>query len=157
MPRWIVPLFVAFLVGGSVLIVRKDVRQFSKYVLNPFALWVAARRPMYYGIIRHVGRRSGQIYTTPVVPKLTPDGVIIPLPYGPETDWCRNVISAGNAMLTLNGTEFALSSPEIVGAEVAAPLVPAATARVWQWIGIDKYLRLKLRQVAASSATVAAA
>ena len=132
------------------------VRRFNKHILNPFALWVAGRRPMYYGVIHHVGRRSGRAYSTPVVAKLTTDGIIIPLPYGSDTDWCRNVLAAGRAELTLQGTEYAVEHPLIVDEATAAPLVPAATARVWHQMGIDKYLRLEPRQAAASELTTAA-
>ncbi len=65
---------------------RKWIQRFNKHVLNPFALWVVARRPMSYGVIHHVGRHSGRAYATPVVAKLTSEGVIMPLPYGVDTD-----------------------------------------------------------------------
>jgi deazaflavin-dependent oxidoreductase (nitroreductase family) len=114
-------------------------------VLNPFALWLTARRTMYYGVMHHVGRHSGHAYATPVVAKLTPDGVIIPLPYGADTDWCRNVLAARAGTLSFNGTEYPLTQPEIVDADAAGHLVPAATARVWRWIGIRKYLHMNVR------------
>lgn len=134
----------------------KLIRQFNKYMLNPFALWVVARRPMYYGVIHHVGRRSGRTYSTPVVAKLTTNGIIIPLPYGPDADWCRNLRAAGHGTLTLQGAEYAVENPAIVGADVAGPLVPRATARVWRWLGIEKYLQLNVRQVEAAELGAAA-
>ena len=50
---------------------RRDrlIRQFNKHILNPGALWIVARRRMYYGVMHHVGRRSGRMYSTPVVAK----------------------------------------------------------------------------------------
>jgi hypothetical protein len=120
------------------------VRGFNKHVLNPFALWLVAHRPMYYGILHHTGRRSGREYVTPVVAKLTPDGIVIPLPYGPHTDWCRNVLAARGCMLTLDGHDYALMSPEVVTASVAEPLVPPQNAWVWRKFGIESYLMLKL-------------
>jgi deazaflavin-dependent oxidoreductase (nitroreductase family) len=121
------------------------VRRFNKHVLNPFALWLATRRTTYYGVMHHAGRHSGHVYATPVVAKLTPNGVIIPLPYGADTDWCRNVLAAQAGTLSLNGTEYPLAQPEIVDADVAGRLVPAATARVWRWMGIRKYLHMNAR------------
>jgi hypothetical protein len=122
---------------------RTFVRRFNKYILNPFALWVAARRRTYYGVLHHIGRRSEKEYATPVVAKLIPDGVIIPLPYGADTDWCRNVLGAGGCNLTLNGEQYTLTSPEVIPASVAEPLVPAINARLWRRIGIERYLSLK--------------
>jgi deazaflavin-dependent oxidoreductase (nitroreductase family) len=145
--RRVVFTFVAL--GVAILAIRaaasdKLVRQFNKHVLNPFALWVVARRPMYYGVIHHVGRHSGRTYSTPLVAKLTADSIIIPLPYGPGTDWCRNLLAAGHATLTLHGAEYAVENPTIVDVDVAGPLVPAATARVWRWMRIQKYLRVNV-------------
>lgn len=57
--------------------------QFNKYLLNPFALRMIGRRRTYYGVIHHVGRRSGHTYDTPVVVKITADGIIVPCPTGP--------------------------------------------------------------------------
>ena len=46
------------------------------------------------GIVHHVGRRSGRPYETPVL--LTPidGGFLIPLTYGPDRDWVRNVTAS---------------------------------------------------------------
>jgi deazaflavin-dependent oxidoreductase (nitroreductase family) len=121
---------------------RKLIIQFNKHLLNPLALRMASRRPMYYAILHHVGRRSGASYSTPVVVKLTPEGAVIPLPYGAGTDWCRNVLDAGGCSVTLNGREMAFTAPTLTSAGVVEPLVPAATARVWRHAGIKRYLRL---------------
>jgi len=121
---------------------RKLIIHFNKHLLNPLALRLAARRPMYYGIVHHVGRRSGASYSTPVVVKLTSDGAVAPLPYGASTDWCRNVLKAGGCSVTLNGSDMAFTAPELICTHAAEPLVPANTAGVWRRIGIKKYLRL---------------
>jgi deazaflavin-dependent oxidoreductase (nitroreductase family) len=147
--------------GCSAFIVRYSgvgpvVRRFNKHVLNPFALWLTARRTTYYGVIHHVGRDSGRAYATPVVAKLTPDGVLIPLPYGADTDWCRNVLAARAGTVSLNGTNYPLTQPEIVDADAAGRLVPAATARVWRWMGIRKYLHMN-RHAGANSQPAKAA
>lgn len=154
-------LFMLVALGVARFVIRgavRDqlVRQFNKHILNPFALWVVARRPMYYGVIHHLGRHSGRPYSTPVVAKLTADGIIIPLPYGANTDWCRNLLDAGHATLTLKGTEYAVENPTIVGADVAGPLVPAATARVWRWMGIEKYLRVNVHHFERADVAAAA-
>jgi hypothetical protein len=143
---------VAFRVAASAGLVR----QFNKHILNPCALWAVARRPMYYAVIHHVGRHSGRVYSTPLVAKLTTDGIIIPLPYGTDTDWCLNVRTAGHATLTLQGTDYAVDNPTIVGADVAGALVPAATAFVWQRLGIHNYLQLNARPVPQSQLSSAA-
>ena len=146
------PLLVVALVLGAILLLltagegapRRLVIAFNKHVLNPGMLWLATHRRTYYAALHHVGRRSGRLYTTPVVAKLVGEGsAIIPLPYGPDTDWCRNVLAAGGGTLTVQGQEYRLSAPEIVEASVAEHLVPAANAWLWHRVGIRQYLRLQ--------------
>jgi hypothetical protein len=122
---------------------REVIRKFNKRLLNPFAIWIAARRPMYYGVLRHTGRRSGRTYDTPVVAKLTTEGVIIPLPYGTHTDWLQNVLASDGCSLTLNGQNYTFIRPQIIPASVAEPLVPPANAAVWRRVGIQNYLAMQ--------------
>src|SRR5581483_3016652 len=65
--------------------------RFNKHTLNPTTLKSAGHRTSIYAAVKHVGRRSGRIYTTPVVAKPLGDGFVIPLPYEASVDWCRNV------------------------------------------------------------------
>jgi hypothetical protein len=42
------------------------------------------------------------------------DGFLLPLPYGPEVDWCRNTLAAGHATLHRNGRAYPLERPELI-------------------------------------------
>lgn len=153
MRKWMFRFFVLATVGCAFAAIRARsggnvVPQFNKHILNPFALWVLGRRPMYYGVMHHVGRHSGREYATPVVAKITPVGIIVPLPYGAHTDWCRNICAARRGRLTFQGSDYSLEHPVIVDASFVAPLVPPATARVWRWLGIKQYLRLDMAEAA---------
>jgi deazaflavin-dependent oxidoreductase (nitroreductase family) len=130
---------------------REVIRKFNKRILNPFAIWLAVRRPMYYGVLHHTGRRSGKAYDTPVVAKLTTDGVVIPLPYGRHTDWLENVLASDGCGLTLNGQNYMFVRPQIIPASVAEPLVPPANAAVWRRVGIKNYLSMKTAIPAAAT------
>ena len=54
----------------------------------------AARLPGF-GILTHVGRKSGRVYRTPVNVFRVPEGFLIALTYGRESEWVRNVLAAG--------------------------------------------------------------
>jgi len=60
-------------------------------------------------VIRHVGRTSGRPYETPVQAVATDDGFVIALPYGPNTDWLKNVLVSvgGHEILRVDGHESA--------------------------------------------------
>lgn len=49
------------------------------------------------GVVVHQGRRSGKEYQTPVNVFAAPDGYVLALTYGADTDWVKNVLAAGAA------------------------------------------------------------
>ncbi len=65
-------------------------------------------------IVRHVGRRSGRTYETPVVAVEHDDSFLIALPYGERTDWMKNVLASGNATVVSHGRTYGVDQPQIV-------------------------------------------
>lgn len=149
---------VVVLLGGAAVYVSSSLRNEAgrkrlfpvlrplMRVINPRVVRAVKRRESSYGIVRHVGRRSGVTYQTPVDVARTSEGVLISLPYSPETNWCRNVLAADRCTLTLDGEELALTQPHVLlTAEVQAQLSPEKL-RQWEGQGIAHYLSLKLAQ-----------
>ena len=118
-------------------------RPLIKGVINPRTLRAVARGESNYAVVHHIGRRSGRAYQTPVEAYRTAEGTLILLPYGPVTDWCRNVLAAARCTVTVDGQDLALGAPEVVPACVAEARVPADVARHWHRLGIAHYLWLK--------------
>jgi deazaflavin-dependent oxidoreductase (nitroreductase family) len=77
-------------------------------------------------VVHHVGRRSGRHYRTPVVAFRSPWAVVIPMTYGRDVDWARNMIRAGGCELDRLGRRIRLRNPRIVDLPTAAPHLPAA-------------------------------
>ncbi|PVZ05354.1 DUF1579 family protein [Actinomycetospora cinnamomea] len=101
------------------------VRRFNKHALNPLMRYLAGRRHWYASRLGHVGRRSGRAYTTPLVARPVPGGFALPLPYGSDVDWCRNLLAAGRGVLTSDGVSYEVRSPRTVPAdEVVGHLTP---------------------------------
>jgi deazaflavin-dependent oxidoreductase (nitroreductase family) len=67
-----------------------------------------------WAVVHHVGRRSGARYATPVAIVTTPDGFVIPLPWGERTNWARNVLAAGGCRVQWGGTEYSLVYPQVI-------------------------------------------
>ena len=81
---------------------QRLIRTSNKYLLNPLMLRLAGKRFWYASVVEHVGRRSGKRFSTPVVADRVGDDLYIPLPYGTQVDWVRNIPTAGRA--TVNDT-----------------------------------------------------
>lgn len=127
--------------------VEDKVRTFNKHVLNPVMLYLAGRRYWYASVIRHTGRRSGRHFATPVVAVPVEDGFIIPLPYGTDVDWLRNVQEAGEAVVTNSGQDYNVFEPEIIDAQTAGPQLPSRRAQTYRWFGIEQFLKVKRRSM----------
>ena len=123
---------------------RDAVRVFNKHVLNPPMMWLAGRRHWYAAAIRHTGRRSGKEYATPVVADRVRDGFIVPLPYGTQVDWLRNVLAAGRATIKVGGGSYEVMQPEVIDAATAFPQLSPAHRWTWRLFGIEYYLKLSI-------------
>ena len=122
---------------------RRRLRTFNKHILNPMMLTLAGRRHWYAAALHHTGRRSGRPYTTPVVAEPVADGFVIPLPYGTEVDWLRNVLAAEHATIDVRGRHYMIVNPQILDAAAAFPLLPARLQRTWRRFHIEHYLRVR--------------
>ena len=91
--------------------------------LNSVTLSIAGRRFSPYALLRHTGRRSGRTYVTPLRAYPFGDGFVVGLTWGPDVDWCRNVMAAGNVTFRWHGQEYVLERPEIIPAELAPRVI----------------------------------
>lgn len=55
-----------------------------------FAGWLPG-----FGILTHVGRKSGKVYRTPINVFRISTGFIIALTYSSKSEWVKNVLAAG--------------------------------------------------------------
>lgn len=71
------------------------------------------------GRSKHVGRKSGKRYRTPLLVFATHDG------YGPQTDWVKNVLAGGPTVLHKRGRSIELANPRVVSTvETADRVLP---------------------------------
>lgn len=122
------------------------VRIFNKRVLNPLMLNLAGRRHWYASVIRHTGRRSAKVYTTPVVADRVPDGFILPLPYGTDVDWLRNLLASGGAALTVDGETFDVVAPSVIDAATALPQLSPRRRCAFRLFRIANFVKVVLEK-----------
>lgn len=92
----------------------RAVRTINRRALNPAMLRLAGRPHWYAARLEHVGRRSGRGYATPVVALPVRDGFAIPLVYGTDVDWRRNLDAAGGGVLQVAGMRHTVRTPRMV-------------------------------------------
>jgi hypothetical protein len=119
------------------------IRTSNKYLLNPLMLRLAGSRYWYASVVEHTGRRSGKRYSTPIVADLVGRDILIPLPYGTQVDWVRNVLTAGSATLIHKGEKLAADSPELIDSTQALPLLPRNRRRTFDRVQIGHFLRMR--------------
>lgn len=119
------------------------VRAFNKHLLNPAMMKLAGRRHWYAAVIQHKGRRSGKEYATPVWAEPTEDGFVVPLPYGEEVDWLRNVLKAGKCTIEAKGVSYPVGELEVVEASEVEPVLPSWPRFLFKLYGVRSYLKAR--------------
>jgi deazaflavin-dependent oxidoreductase (nitroreductase family) len=117
------------------------IKQFNRRWLNPWMLRHAGGRHWYAGRLEHRGRRTGRPYTTPLWVDPVNEGFVIPLPYGRDVDWVRNLLAAGEAMLQDHGVRYRVGKPSFVPAALL-PELPGLSRRMAAMYGIDESVRV---------------
>ena len=104
-------------------LVRAVMRPMVK-VLNPLIRKFAGMRFMSMAaLIWHTGRRSGRLYSTPTGAHVRGDDCLVPLTFGSESDWSKNLRAAGGGQMRWKGRDYEITAPVVHRAEDIKPLV----------------------------------
>lgn len=110
--------------------VGRVLTRLANVVLRPIAEtgWIGP-----WGVIEHVGRRSGRHYRTPVAILVAGDEVLIPVPFGLGTQWVQNVLAGGGATLHWHHRDIPVANPRVVAWDEVRSLV-RRPLRVIVWL-----------------------
>jgi deazaflavin-dependent oxidoreductase (nitroreductase family) len=109
---------------------------FTNRITGLFAGWLPG-----FGILTHVGRKSGKVYRTPVNVFRASNGFIIALTYSSQSEWVKNVLAARGCELKTRGKEYRLSSPKVVR-DPTRGRFPVPVRFVLRIVGADEYMEL---------------
>jgi hypothetical protein len=107
---------------------------------NRLFLKISGRRLRAYSIVKHVGRHSGREFANPASAYPLGDGFVIPILYGLDSQWVRNVLHAGRLTLVTYGREHALQRPEIISKTKALPAFPRWQQRTLKSRAVENFL-----------------
>jgi hypothetical protein len=74
---------------------------FTNRITSLFAGWLPG-----FGILTHLGRKSGKVYRTPVNVFRAPNRFVIALTYSSQSEWVKNVLAADNCELKTRGKDY---------------------------------------------------
>ncbi len=121
--------------------VQKTLRRLTR-VTRPLAMRSAGTEHSNNSVIRHVGRRSGRSYETPVVAVEHDDGFLIALPYGKRTDWTKNVLASGMASVVSHGQAYDVDQPRVIPMTDATRYFGPKEQKLHRRFDVDTCLRL---------------
>jgi deazaflavin-dependent oxidoreductase (nitroreductase family) len=96
---------------------RKAFFWLLQHTINPVATAGARSGRGPFSLVRHIGRKSGRLYETPLIVARVPEGFVAELTYGPNVSWYRNTVAAGRCVLIVGGTEYVVDAVTDYSAE----------------------------------------
>lgn len=117
-----------------------------KYTLNPLTRRLARSSFGPFSIVRHVGRRSGKLYETPIIVSRVKDGFVIELTYGPDVDWHKNVLAAGSCTVVWHGQEYDIDKIEPLDTETGRAAFPPSQRLILRLLGRTHFEKMTFRQ-----------
>ena len=123
---------------------QNGLRMFTR-VMRPLALRSAGQEGSSTSVVRHVGRRSGRTYQTPVIAAQHDDSFLIALPYGERTDWLKNVLAGGPAAIMSNGHTYEVNRPKVIPMAEATTYFRPREQRMHRQFHVDSVLEVHQR------------
>jgi deazaflavin-dependent oxidoreductase (nitroreductase family) len=119
----------------------KGLARFNRRVTNRLTGRLARHLP-WFGVVTHRGRRSGKLYRTPVNVFRIPGWYVIALTYGPDSEWTKNVLQAGECELETRARQVHLRDPRLVRDENRR-LVPPTVRPILRALAVTQFLVLR--------------
>jgi deazaflavin-dependent oxidoreductase (nitroreductase family) len=112
--------------------------------LNRLTVPVAKSGHGPFSVIRHVGRKSGRSYETPVILVKVPEGFVAELTYGEKVNWYRNTLAAGGCVVVHHGREYRVTGIEPCSVERGINAYPAPFRMVLKASGRQEFRLLRV-------------
>ena len=136
-------IIVIAVAATGILMMRFRKRWLAKFniavtnrVTSLFAGWLPG-----FGILTHVGRRSGKVYRIPINVFRAPSGFIVALTYSSQSEWVKNVLAAGSCELKTVGRKYRLVAPKVVR-DTTRRRFPIPVRLILTLVGADEYMEL---------------
>jgi deazaflavin-dependent oxidoreductase (nitroreductase family) len=119
------------------------VARFNQRINNPIQGHWAWLLPPYVLIVHH-GRRTGRRFSTPAFGFRSGGTLVVPLLYGRDSQWVRNLEAAGSGEVMRGGRRYELTAPRVTSTPPAGlgPLARRVSALAAHQLVADVGARL---------------
>src|SRR5215470_10896012 len=124
--------------------IRAHFLDFLKHYFNPLTRRIARSSSGPFALVRHVGRRSGKQYETPIIVQPVDDSFVFELTYGPEVDWYKNVLAAGGCTLIWHGKSYAIDKLEPLDAETGRDAFPLPAQLILRLLQRQHFVKMSV-------------
>ena len=117
-------------------------RPFTTHVFNRVSRLFAGWLPGF-GLLLYRGRKSGKAYRTPMNVFRRGDEYVFALTYGPEVQWVRNIVAAGECQLRTMGREVRLVEPRLYSDHTLRDM-PLVIRPFLRFMRVTELLRMRI-------------
>jgi deazaflavin-dependent oxidoreductase (nitroreductase family) len=111
----------------------------NKIVMNILG---AGKRCSFFALVKHTGRKTGRQFVTPVRLVQQGDRFTIPLTYGENTDWYKNLMACGSMELQWHGVSYRVGKPELMQVSSAMSDFPLISQVLFLLDGLTAFVRV---------------
>ena len=120
----------------------QPIRPFTVRFVNPITRLVAGWLPGF-GILGYRGRTSGKEYRTPMNVFRRGEEYVFALTYGPDVQWVKNIMAAGECRLTTQGRTLRLIGPRLVH-DPTRKLMPPVVRQFLGLLRVTQFLSIRI-------------
>ena len=125
--------------------IRDRVRVINKHFTNKIMILICGKKFGHFAILSHTGRKSGNVYSIPIIAEPYQDGFVIALTYGQKVDWFANVRATGGCGLRWKNRDYKLVKPELIDMEVGLSAFPKMLRPLLRKSGTSDFLKLEIQ------------
>jgi len=129
---------------------HKGLRIFLKHTLNPLTRRLARTSFGPFSLVRHVGRRSGKHYETPLIVAPIDGGFVIELTYGPNVDWYKNVQAAGGCTIFWHGQDYVIDRIEPMDVATSRAAFPLPARLILNAMNMQHFVKMTAQRSGAA-------
>jgi deazaflavin-dependent oxidoreductase (nitroreductase family) len=119
-------------------------RYVAKHVINRLTIRNAGTARSPFAIIRHVGRRSGKTFETPIMVQKLGEDFVLALTYGPKVDWYRNLQANGQGTLIWHGQSYTIEQLEPLDRSTGLAAHPLYEQAILRLFNVQEFVRVKV-------------